>query len=244
VPTNHDPQSAPGLDSSDGRPPGAAPTTAPGRPGVAAPLADRTEVPEDAPVSKTGTTTVAIATDEAVVMAADRRASLGGRFVSNKNVEKVERVHPRAAITLSGSVGGVQAFARSLRAEASLYETRRGEPPSMEAVSTLAGNLIRGVPAQVQLGGVDEDGPVLYELDGGGSVLETDYAAGGSGMQLAYGHLEDAHGDVEGVAEARTVATRAVDSASERDTASGNGVTVATVTGSGVETDTVEEVGG
>jgi proteasome beta subunit len=210
---------------------------------VAERLAETVDTPEEAPTSKTGTTTVAITTDDAVVMAADRRASLGGRFVSNKDVEKVARVHPSAAITLSGSVGAVQTFARSLRAEASLYENRRGETPSMEALSTVAGNLIRGVPAQIHLGGVDEDGPALFELDGGGSVMPTEYAAGGSGMQVAYGHLEDAHGDVSGVEAARAVAARAVESASERDTASGNGLTLATVTRDGVETDTVEDPG-
>jgi proteasome beta subunit len=199
------------------------------------------DTPEDAPTSKTGTTTVAIATDDAVVMAADRRASLGGRFVSNKDVEKVEQVHPSAAVTLSGSVGAIQLFARSVRAEAALYETRRGESPSMEALGTLAGNLIRGVPAQILLGGVDDDGPALFELDAGGSVMPTDYAASGSGMQVAYGHLEDAHGGVSGVEDARAVAARAVGSASERDTASGNGITIAAVTRDGVETDTVAD---
>ena len=54
---------------------------------------------EDA-VNKTGTTTIGIATAEGVVIATDKRASLGGRFVSNKNVQKVEQIHPTAALTL------------------------------------------------------------------------------------------------------------------------------------------------
>jgi proteasome beta subunit len=222
--------------------PGAAAETGPsGRPGVAGRLAETVETPADARTATTGTTTVAIRTDDAVVLAADRRASLGGRFVSNKDAEKIEAVHPSAAVTLSGGVGAIQLFARSLRAEASLYETRRGEAPSMAALSTLAGNLIRGVPAQVLLGGVDDEGPALFELDGGGSVMETDYAASGSGLQVAYGHLEDAYREGLAVEEARAVAARAVAAASERDTASGNGITVAVVTEAGVETEVVED---
>ncbi len=95
-------------------------------------------------VNKTGTTTIGIATDHGVVIATDMRASLGGRFVSNKNVQKVEQIHPTAALTLVGSVGGAQSFIRTLRAEVNLYEARRGEHMSMKALSTLAGNFARG----------------------------------------------------------------------------------------------------
>jgi len=69
------------------------------------------------------------------------RASLGGRFVSNKDVQKVEQIHPTGALTLVGSVGGAQSFIRTLRAEVNLYESRRGEPMPIEALATLAGNL-------------------------------------------------------------------------------------------------------
>jgi len=62
-----------------------------------------------APTYTTGTTTVGVVAADGVVLATDRRAGLGGRFVSNKRAVKVEQVHPRAAITLSGSVGGAQA---------------------------------------------------------------------------------------------------------------------------------------
>ena len=206
----------------------------------------------DAPTQETGTTVVGVRTPEAVVLAADRRASLGGRFVSNKNTDKIERVHPRAAVGLSGSVGGVQALARRVRAESDLYDARRGGPPTVTALATLTGDLIRGVPAQVLLGGVDGEGsggafeePAsgaggdahLYELDGGGAVSPAEYAAVGSGLQVAYGTLEGRAEGVETVEAAREVAADAVAAASERDTASGNGLTLATITGAGVETE-------
>ncbi|MFT4948605.1 MAG: proteasome beta subunit, partial [Natronomonas sp.] len=70
---------------------------------------------DDGTVNKTGTTTIGIAVDDGVVVATDMRASLGGRFVSNKNVQKVEQIHPTAALTLVGSVGGAQSFIRTLR---------------------------------------------------------------------------------------------------------------------------------
>lgn len=203
----------------------------------------------DAPTQETGTTVVGVRAPEAVVLAADRRASLGGRFVSNKDTEKIERVHPHAAVGLSGSVGGVQALARRVRAEVDLYDARRGEPPTIAALATLTGDMIRGVPAQVLLGGVDSEGAPeesasdaggsahLFELDGGGAVSPTAYAAAGSGLQVAYGSLEGRAESVETADEARAVAADAVTAASERDTASGNGLTLATITDGGIETE-------
>jgi proteasome beta subunit len=188
----------------------------------------------DAPTFETGTTVVALTAGDGVVLAADRKASLGGRFTSNKNAEKILRVHPTAAMAISGSVGPAQSVAETLRAEASLYEARRGEAMSMTALSQTAGQLLRGLPVVPLLGGVDDEGGHVYELDGGGSVMEDAYAAGGSGMQLAYGVLERRYDGVSDLADATEAAVDAVAAASERDTASGNGVTVATITDDGV----------
>lgn len=186
-------------------------------------------------IYETGTTIVALSAADGVVMAADRRMSLGGRFTASKNVRKISKVHPTAAMAISGSVGPAQQLLQSLRAEASLYRTRRGEPMSMRALSQTAGHLVRGLPAQPLLAGVDEEGGHVYELDGGGSVIEDSYAAGGSGLQTAYGLLEGRMSEGLSVTEATAVATDAVEAASERDTASGNGVTVAQITAEGIE---------
>ena len=198
---------------------------------------ERTErVPADAgPQYETGTTIVALAAADGVVMAADRRMSLGGRFTANKNVRKIEQVHPTAAAAISGAVGPAQGFLDSLRAETGLYEARRGDPMSVTALAQTAGHLVRGLRVTPLLAGVDESGTAVYELDGSGSVLEDDYAASGSGMQVAYGVLEGRFDPGASVETATEAATAAVAAASERDTASGNGVTVATITDEGVE---------
>ena len=188
--------------------------------------------------AKTGTTTVGLVADGGVVLAADRRASLGGGFVANKDVSKIEQVHPTAATTISGSVGAAQTLLRQLRAEASLYENRRGCPMSVSALATAAGDALRGHPVGLVLGGVDDEGPQVYELDGGGGVLADDYAATGSGMQLAYGVLERRYDPDGSLDDAAATAAAAVDAASERDTASGNGLTMARVTAEGVDVQT------
>jgi proteasome beta subunit len=190
------------------------------------------------PVNETGTTTVGLTTGEGVVIATDMRASLAGRFVSNKNVQKVEQIHPTAALTLVGSVGGAQSFISSLRAEVNLYEARRGEKMSIEALSTLAGNFARGGPffaINPILGGVDDDGHHVFSIDPAGGVMKDTYTVTGSGLQLAYGTLEQEYEEGLANEEAKAIAARAVKSAVERDTGSGNGVFLAEITDEGVD---------
>jgi proteasome beta subunit len=200
---------------------------------------------DEATVNKTGTTTVGLTTADGVVIGTDRRASLGGRFVSNKNVVKVEQIHPTAALTLVGSVGGAQSFIRTLRSEANLYESRRDEPMSIHALATLAGNFARGGPfiaINPILGGVDGEGSHVYSIDPAGGVMEDDYTVTGSGLQLAYGVLEGQHDPEMSTEEARTLAAQAINAPTERDTGSGNGLALATVTDDGVEIETFDSV--
>ena len=200
---------------------------------------------DEATVNKTGTTTVGLTTADGVVVGTDRRASLGGRFVSNKNVVKVEQIHPTAVLTLVGSVGGAQSFIRTLRSEASLYESRRGKPMSTNALATLAGNFARGGPflaINPILGGVDDEGSHVYSIDPAGGVMEDDYTVTGSGMQLAYGVLEGQHDPEMSIEEARTLAAQAINAPTERDTGSGNGLALATVTDDDVEIETFDTV--
>ncbi|MFW5964246.1 MAG: proteasome subunit beta, partial [Natronomonas sp.] len=143
-----------------------------------------------------------------------------------------------AALTLVGSVGGAQSFIRSLRAEVNLYEARRGEDISIEALATLAGNFARGGPffaINPILGGVDDDGHHVYSIDPAGGVMADDYTITGSGMTVAYGTLEREYEEGMSNEEAKRVAASGIKSAVERDTGSGNGVFLATVTEEGVD---------
>ncbi|MXR19544.1 archaeal proteasome endopeptidase complex subunit beta [Halobacterium bonnevillei] len=193
---------------------------------------------DDANINKTGTTIVGLTTDSGVVMASDMRASLGGRVVSNKDVQKVEEIQPNAALSMSGSVGGAQSFIRSLRAEANLYEARRGEYMSISALATMGSNLLRGGPffrVVPILGGVDDEGGHVFSLDPSGSSLSDNYTAQGSGMPYALGVLEQEFSEDLTMDDAVGVAAQAIDSASERDTASGNGIHITKITEEAVE---------
>ena len=197
---------------------------------------------DEAEITKTGTTTVGLTTAEGIVLATDRRASLGN-MVSSKVAVKIAEIHPRGALTIAGSVSAAQALISNLQAEVNLYEARRGEEMSMKALSTLTSNFLRSGAffiVQPILGGVDDDGNHIYSIDAAGGVMEEQYDSTGSGSPFAYGVLEQEFEEGLSNEEARTVATRAVKSAVERDTASGNGINIAEITEAGVETDEYE----
>jgi proteasome beta subunit len=195
-------------------------------------------------MTKTGTTTVGLTTSEGVVLATDRRASFGN-MVASKQAKKIAEVHPRGALTISGAVSPAQALISNLRAEVDLYEARRGEEMSMQALSTLTSNFLRSGAFFIVhpiLGGVDDEGSHIYSIDPSGSVMEEEYNATGSGSPFAYGVLEQQYeGDLSND-EAETVAAHAVKSAVERDTASGNGITLSEITEEGVSIENYESI--
>jgi len=188
-------------------------------------------------IKKTGTTTIGLTTPDGVVLATDMRASLGN-MVSSKTVQKVEQIHPRGALTIAGSVSAAQSLISTLRAEVNLYETRRGKDMSMQALSTLTGNLLRSGAFFIVspiLGGVDETGNHVYSIDPAGGTTEEEYTVSGSGSTFALGVLEQEYSNDLTLDEAKTVAARGIKSAVERDMASGNGIYLATVTEDGVD---------
>jgi proteasome beta subunit len=190
-----------------------------------------------------GTTTIGITTEDSVVLATERRASMGN-LVASKTAKKIYQITDNAALTISGGVGDGQNLAKTLEIESNLYETRRGKPISMTALSSMAGNLMRGLRFFVVplLGGVDEEGPHVYSLDPAGGVMREEFASTGSGSVIAYGVLEDKYRDDLSTEEAQELAIRGLQSAMERDTASGNGIRLATITAEGVETMDPDEI--
>lgn len=109
----------------------------------------------------------------------------------------------------------------------------------MQALSTLTGNLLRSGAFYIVspiLGGVDDEGSHVYSIDALGGTTEETYAVSGSGSQYALGVLEQEYDeDDTDVEQAKDVAIKAINSAMERDTASGNGINLAVVTEDGVD---------
>ena len=190
---------------------------------------------------KHGTTTLALTTTEGLVIAAEKRATMG-YLIAHKAVTKVLKITDNIVITTAGMVGDAQMIAKYLKAELQLYEIRKKRKITMKAASTLLSNLLYGnrfsVPFHVQLilAGKDEDGYPIYSLGADGSSISDDYTSTGSGSVMAYGVLEDKFKDGLTLKEGINIAARAIRSAMARDIASGGAVDVFTITEKGITT--------
>ncbi len=183
-----------------------------------------------------GTTTVGLICDGGVVLASERRATLGGSFIASRAARKIYRVDDRIAVTVAGIVGDAQTLVRIISVESQLYKIRRGEPITVRGVATLLANVLSGqrfLPYIVQLlvGGIDRHGPHIFSIDAfGGTTEEKDIAATGSGSPIAYGVLEDRYRDGINISEGIELAVQALNSAMKRDAASGDDMEVVAIT--------------
>lgn len=188
-------------------------------------------------VLKTGTTTLAICCSDGVVMATEKRATMG-RLVGHKNTQKMFPVDDHLAITTAGLVGDAQSLARMMTAEAQLYRLKRQQQLPVRGASTMLANILHRAkfsPYYVQLivGGYDLRGGSLYTVDSaGGSIPET-WTCTGSGSAFVYGVLEDRITPDIDVSQGVDLAIRGLNAAMRRDSASGNGMDIAIIDGDG-----------
>lgn len=182
-----------------------------------------------------GTTTIGLVFTEGVILATEKRATMG-YMIASKRAKKVYQVADRIGMTTAGGVGDAQQLARILTVECNLYQIRRSRSITVGASSTLLSNYLnqnRFFPYYVQLlvGGVDEHGPSVYSVDAmGGATKEDEIVATGSGSPMAYGVLEDRYHTGMTKDEAIDLAIRALKAAMKRDAGSGEGIHVVVIT--------------
>jgi proteasome beta subunit len=188
---------------------------------------------------KTGTTTIGLVCNGAVVLGAERKATMG-YLVASKTTHKILPVDEHIVMTIAGLVGDAQALERYIKAELKLYRLNEERRISVKAASHLIANILyarRFYPYYVQLliGGYDE-GPHVYSLGADGSVLEEkEYFSTGSGSPMALGVLEDVFRKGMSVEDAKKLVARALNSAIKRDIASGgSGIDITVVDSKGV----------
>ncbi len=184
-----------------------------------------------------GTTTIGLTCIDGIILVADKRASWG-TFVASKRARKIFKLNDHVGATVAGSVGDAESLMRLIRAETSLFEMNNRKVMSPNAVATLLSNILQGskfFPYLVQLliAGLDEEKAKLYTLDPVGGLTEEKYAASGSGSPMAYGVLEQSYSEEKTVKESIPVALKAVNSAMSRDTATGDGISLVTITKKG-----------
>lgn len=196
---------------------------------------------------KTGTTTVGIICKDGVVLAAERKATMG-YLVASKHAKKILKIADHIGMTIAGNVGDAQALERYIKAEVNLYQLQEGRKMPVKAAATLVANILYSrsyFPYYVQLlvGGYD-NGARLFSFDPTGSVIEEkDYFSTGSGSVMALGVLEDNYKTGMDMESAKKLAVRAIKAAIERDIASGGaGIDLAVIDNKGFRMFPDEEV--
>ena len=109
-----------------------------------------------------GTTTVGLVFEDGVVLATEKRATMG-YMIASKKAKKVYQVAERIGMTTAGGVGDAQQLARILTVECNLYQIRRSRAISLNGwMRLVAGkitfNIGGGVPRSIQRHGWNFDG--------------------------------------------------------------------------------------
>lgn len=196
-----------------------------------------------------GTTTVAAVCSDGVILATDTRATTG-TYVASKHAKKVYPITNRLAMTIAGGVAVAQRVVDILKVNAQLFELDKSRPMSVSAAAMLVSNILFSnrevgmpLPMQALIGGFDETGPHVFNLDPFGSLTEEKVVSTGSGSPFAYGVLEDRYQQDSTVEEMLPIVVKAVDSAMKRDVASGDSFDVAVITNDGFRELSQEEKG-
>jgi len=176
-----------------------------------------------------GATAVGITFNEGVVFASERRIAYGN-FVVSKTTKKTFVITPHVGAACAGLVADMQILSLQIAALAKIrrMEIKRDVPPN--TIAKMMSNMMyerRFFPllTQVIVGGL-VDKPIIYTLDPLGSVLPDDYAAVGTGAEMALGVLDPQYKKDLTEAQAVDLAVKSVRAASMRDSASGDNIDV------------------
>ena len=185
-----------------------------------------------------GATAVGITYDQGVVFASERRIAYGN-FVVSKTTKKTFVITPRVGAACAGLVADMQLLSLQISALAKIrkMELKRDVPPN--TIAKMMSNMMyerRFFPllTQVIVGGL-VDKPTIYTLDPIGSVLPDEYAAVGTGAEMALGILDQQYKKELNEVEAIDLAVKSIRAASMRDSASGDNIDVLVINKNGTK---------
>jgi len=188
-----------------------------------------------------GATAVGLTFDSGVVFASERRIAYGN-FLVSKSTKKTFDITPKVGAACAGLVADMQLLSLQIKALAKIrkMEIKRDVPPN--TIAKMMSNLMyerRFFPllTQVIVGGV-VDKPAIYTLDPLGSVLPDEYAAVGTGAEMALGVLDPQFKEKMTEKEAVDLAIKSVRAATLRDSFSGDGMDILVINDKGMKQST------
>ncbi|EDY44675.1 proteasome subunit beta [Streptomyces sp. SPB074] len=178
-----------------------------------------------------GTTILALAFDGGVILAGDRRATMGN-VIAQRDVEKVFPADEYSAVGIAGTAGLAVEMVKLFQLELEHFEKVEGATLSLEGKANRLATMIRGNLGMAMQGlavvplfaGYDVDrgtGRIFsYDVAGGRSE-EYGYASTGSGSVFARGALKKLYRPGLSADDASVLAIQALYDAADDDSATG-----------------------
>jgi proteasome beta subunit len=196
-------------------------------------LPHRRSLPEGsaAGLAPHGTTIVAATFDGGVVMAGDRRATMGN-IIAQRDIEKVFPADEYSCVGIAGTAGLAVEMVRLFQTELEHYEKIEGTTLSMDGKANRLAALIRsnlgmamqGLAVVPLFAGFDltrEQGRIFSYDVTGGRYEETSFHAVGSGSLFARGSLKKLYRDDLDAEGCVTAVVQALYDAADDDSATG-----------------------
>ena len=177
------------------------------------------------------TTVVALRFADGVIMAGDRRATMGN-IIAHRSMEKVFAADRFSAVAIAGSAGMAVEMVRLFQVQLEHYEKVEGTALSLEGKANQLAQMVRqNLPLAMQglvvvplFAGYDTTRAVgrIYSYDAtGGHYEETDFQATGSGGRDARSTIKLGYRDGLSRDEAVDLAIKALYEAADEDSATG-----------------------
>jgi proteasome beta subunit len=196
-------------------------------------LPGRRAVPQGnaADLAPHGTTIVAATFPGGLVVAGDRRATMGN-IIAQRDIEKVFPADEYSAVGIAGSAGLAVELVRLFQTELEHYEKIEGSTLSLDGKANRLAALIRGNLGMAMQGLAVVPLFAGYDLDAGqgrifsydvtgGRYEETAFYSVGSGSLFAKGSLKKLYRDDLGETDCVTVVIQALYDAADDDSATG-----------------------
>ncbi|NEC04313.1 proteasome subunit beta [Streptomyces sp. SID7909] len=179
-----------------------------------------------------GTTIVAAAFPGGVVLAGDRRATMGN-MIAQRDIEKVFPADEYSAVGIAGTAGLAVEMVKLFQLELEHFEKVEGAQLSLEGKANRLSTMIRSNLAMAMQGlavvplfaGYDIDrerGRIFsYDVTGGRSEEHVGYASTGSGSIFARGSMKKLYRDDLTEEETLTLVVQALYDAADDDSATG-----------------------
>ncbi len=199
-----------------------------------------------------GTTVVAVRYGDGVVMAGDRRATMGN-IISHRSIEKVFPADRHSGVAIAGAAGPAMEMVKLFQLQLEHYEKVEGSALSLDGKANQLSQMVRGhLPIAMQgmavvplFAGFDTSRQAgrIFQYDvTGGRYEETNFATTGSGGMLAATVIKVGFSEDMAAGAAIDLAIDALFRAADDDSATGGpdlvrGIypTIATITAAGFE---------